>query len=425
MIKISENDKYTDDEIKEKLNKFGIIYFEDDIKESIDDIKGNDDQKEMLEDFFKALDNYAEFAKKLRKTKLAPNLTMLLYGPPGTGKTSLTRAYAKEYKIPICVVESNRLVSSLLGDTIKNIRKVVEIAADIAQKNDKFVLFFDEIDAIGSERSNVHEVGEIKRAVISFLQTIDDINYKGYPLAIFGATNHQQQLDSAIWRRFTFHLKFDFPGYELRKEIIESFINRIKDAEIKVDKTIFDNLKNEYEKIQAIAKELENKLDINISEFGEDILIEEVKKISEKDGLISLTHGYSGSDIERGTRVALFKAIGSYHEVILTYKMLRKSLKLVGGTAIHVEQQDVLSSSIHLDDSQKALNIDITFSNYEEFIDELPKIIPIVKEISEIFKNKKDLKTQYQTGSKVLGEFINLLIEISNVLKSENILKIN
>ncbi|TKJ22458.1 MAG: hypothetical protein CEE43_06085 [Promethearchaeota archaeon Loki_b32] len=165
------------------LGNYGTVYFEMDIIEEVDDIIGNEEQKERLEDFFRALDNYERFAERLKNTKLAPNLTMLLFGPPGTGKTSLTRAFAQKYKIPVCVVESNRLVSSLLGDTIRNIRQVIETAADIAEGNGNFILFFDEIDAIGSERSNVHEVGEIKRAVIAFLQTIDIVNYKGLPLA--------------------------------------------------------------------------------------------------------------------------------------------------------------------------------------------------------------------------------------------------
>ena len=92
----------------------------------------------------------------MKKTKLVPNLTVLLYGPPGTGKTSLIRAFAKEFDIPLCVVESDRLVSALLGDTVKNIRKVVELSAQIAEENGAFILFFDEIDAIASERSNIH-----------------------------------------------------------------------------------------------------------------------------------------------------------------------------------------------------------------------------------------------------------------------------
>ncbi len=327
--------------IKERLGKYGAVYLSIDIKESVEDILGNEVKKELLDDFFKALIKYEEFAEQLKDTKLTPNLTVLLYGPPGTGKTSLTRGFAKKYNIPICIVESDRLVSPLLGDTIKNIRGVVELAADISKERGAFILFFDELDAIGSERSNIHEVGEIKRAVISFLQVIDRINYEGVPLAIFGATNHQHQLDSAIWRRFTFHFEFDFPDYHLRKQIIESFVNKIKKARIGVDNSISSNLNNEYKEIQVIAKELQNKLGRKISEFDDNILWKEISKKSKIDGLLKLTIGYSGSDIERGTRVALFKVINTE---LLTYDIFYDSLKLVGGTAIHVERQDIMSS---------------------------------------------------------------------------------
>ncbi|MFX1502836.1 MAG: AAA family ATPase, partial [Promethearchaeota archaeon] len=322
---------YSEDVIKERLGKYGAIYFPSDIKETIDDILGNEIKKEILEDFFKALKKYNEFTENLKNTNLTPNLTVLLYGPPGTGKTSLTRGFAKKYDIPICVVESDRLVSPLLGDTIKNIRGVVELAAEISKERGAFILFFDEIDAIGSERSNIHEVGEIKRAVISFLQVIDRINYEGVPLAIFGATNHQHQLDSAIWRRFTFHFKFDFPDYHLRKKIIESFINKVKNAKIGVDESIFSNLNSEYKEIQRVSRDLEAKLGKVLSEFDDGFLWEEVKKKNKAGGLLQLTYGYSGSDIERGTRVALLKSINTG---LLTYDIFYNSLKLVGGTAI-------------------------------------------------------------------------------------------
>ncbi|MHA2390919.1 MAG: AAA family ATPase [Promethearchaeota archaeon] len=343
--KIDKNEEkiiYTDDVIKDRLGKYGAIYFSADIKESVEDILGNEVKKEILDDFFKALMKYEEFIEQLKDTKLAPNLTVLLYGPPGTGKTSLTRGFAKKYNIPICIVESDRLVSPLLGDTIKNIRGVVELAADISKERGAFILFFDEIDAIGSERSNIHEVGEIKRAVISFLQVIDRINYEGVPLAIFGATNHQHQLDSAIWRRFTFHFEFDFPDYHLRKEIIKSFIEKIKNAKIGVDNLIFSNLEDEYNEIQTIVKDLEKKTGRKFSESDNSFLRDELNKKSKIEGLLKLTYGYSGSDIERGTRVALLKAINTE---LLTYDIFYNSLKLVGGTAIHVERQDILSTS--------------------------------------------------------------------------------
>jgi len=54
-----------------------------------------------------------------------------------------------------------------------------------------------------------------------------------------------------------------------------------------------------------------------------------------------LTFGYSGSDIKRETRITLFKVINTE---LLTYDIFYNSLKLVGGTAIHVERQDIMSS---------------------------------------------------------------------------------
>lgn len=334
---------YTDDIIKDRLGRYGAVFFPSDVRETIDDIIGNEPQKERLEDFFKALKKYDEIEAQLKNANLTPNLTILLYGPPGTGKTTLTRAFAKAYNIPICVVESDRLVSPLLGDTIKNIRQVVDLAADIAKERGAFVLFFDEIDAVGSERSNIHEVGEIKRAVISFLQVIDRINYEGYPLAIVGATNHQQQLDSAIWRRFTFHLSFDFPDYQLRKLILEGFLEKVKKAKIGVDNSIQAKLNDEFNKIQKIANELEAKLDQKVSEFYDVLFWKEVEKNNNINGLLKMTHGYSGSDIERGTRVALFKAI---HTELMTYDVFYRALELVGGTATHLNTYNSIDRTI-------------------------------------------------------------------------------
>lgn len=396
------------------MSNFGTVYLHKDIKDRTEYIIGCEKQKERLTDFFNALNNYTVFIAKLTSTNLIPNLTMLLYGPPGTGKTSLTRAFAHEYQFNMCVVEADRLVSSLLGETIKNIRKVVEAAVDITKKNNyPFILFFDEIDAIGSERSNVHEVGEIKRAVISFLQTIDKVNYEGVPLAIIGATNHQQQLDSAIWRRFTFHLKFDFPGIELRAEIIKSFIERIRYAGLKIEHdTIENELQKELIKINSIAEDLQENQEI----ISEDMIIKNVKEQGENK-LITLTYGYSGSDIERGTRVALIKSIGENKPI--TYKMLYNSLKLVGGTATHVERQDVLSSSSNIiKDSEKSKLIE----DFKEDIDEndfesyLLKLKPVLEKIYYIFEKNEDFLTESR-GTNPIGKFYGI-IEKLNKLKN-------
>ena len=87
---------------------------------------------------------------------------------------------------------------------------------------------------------------------------------------------------------------------------------------------------------------MEVKLGHKISEFDNNILWDAINKKGKKDGLLELTYGYSGSDIERGTRVAILKAINTE---LLTYDLFYGSLKLVGGTASHVERQDILSNT--------------------------------------------------------------------------------
>ncbi|TFG20655.1 MAG: AAA family ATPase [Promethearchaeota archaeon] len=324
---------FTEAEIRKRMQKYGTVYFPKDIRDKEDDLIGIDNNKEILEDFFKSLDKYQEYAQKLQQVRITPSITVLLYGPPGTGKTSLTRALAKKYKVPMCIVDADKLVSPLLGDTLKNMRNVIELAAEIAKENKVFLLFFDELDAIASERSNVHEVGEIKRGVISFLQIIDRIDYEGIPLAIFGATNHQNQLDSAVWRRFTYHIWFGFPHLSIRKEILERFLRRLEKASIEVESSIFHRLLNEEKELLLNFEEMKKK-------SRKLTLLDYENNLKKETGLLSITVGYTGADIERAIRVSLLKAI---QRGVLEYQDLINAMEFVGGTRTHVEQQSVLS----------------------------------------------------------------------------------
>lgn len=148
---------------------------------------------------------------------VAPISKLLFYGPPGCGKTLCASALAAEIGIPLMYVRFDALVSSYLGETASNIRKVFDLA-----KNDSFVILFDEFDAIGRSRSDATEHGEIKRVVNTFLQQID--NYKGHSI-IIAATNFEQSLDYAIWRRFDDTIRFDLPSNE---EKIKLFTLRLK-----------------------------------------------------------------------------------------------------------------------------------------------------------------------------------------------------
>lgn len=148
---------------------------------------------------------------------VTPINKLLFYGPPGCGKTLCASTLAAEIGIPLMYVRFDALVSSYLGETASNIRKVFELA-----KNDSFVILFDEFDAIGRSRNDETEHGEIKRVVNTFLQQLD--NFRGRSI-IIAATNFEQSLDYAIWRRFDDTIRFDLPSND---EKIKLFTLRLK-----------------------------------------------------------------------------------------------------------------------------------------------------------------------------------------------------
>jgi SpoVK/Ycf46/Vps4 family AAA+-type ATPase len=139
----------------------------------------------------------------LKANGLTPNHKLLFCGPPGCGKTVTAEAIAGNLSLPLLYVRFDSVVSSLLGETSANIRKVFDYAS-----NGTWILFFDEFDAIGRSRDDISEHGEIKRVVNSFLQLLD--NFTGKSL-IIAATNFEQSLDYALWRRFDEVLRFEKP----------------------------------------------------------------------------------------------------------------------------------------------------------------------------------------------------------------------
>ena len=107
------------------------------------------------------------------------------------------------------------MISSFLGSTSKNIRALFDFAAKTP-----CVLFLDEFDAIAKLRGDSRELGELKRVVNSFIQNLDTL---GNQSIVIAATNHQELLDSAIWRRFSYRLALDFPTVDLRRKMWAEF----------------------------------------------------------------------------------------------------------------------------------------------------------------------------------------------------------
>ena len=142
-------------------------------------------------------------ASVLRAHSLEPRHRVLLVGPPGNGKTPLAEAIAEALSAPFFVVRYEALIGSFLGETTSRLKRVFDYARTTPR-----VLFFDEFDAVGKERGDVHQTGEIKRVVSSLLTQVDHL--PSYTVVV-PATNHAELLDRAAWRRFQVRLALGPP----------------------------------------------------------------------------------------------------------------------------------------------------------------------------------------------------------------------
>lgn len=151
----------------------------------------------------------------LRAHGFEPRHRVLLSGPPGNGKTSFAEGIAEALALPLLVVRYDALIGSYLGETNTRLRKLFDFV-----RTQPCVLFFDEFDAIGKERGDTHETGEIKRVVSFLLMQLDQL--PSYVIVI-AASNHAELLDRAVWRRFQFRLAFPAPD----RKHVEVFLDRV------------------------------------------------------------------------------------------------------------------------------------------------------------------------------------------------------
>lgn len=171
----------------------------------------------------------------LRSWGMRPVERVLFCGPPGCGKTISAEALAYELNRPLCIIRLDSVVSSYLGETSANLRKVFDFI-----QSSPVVALFDEFDALGKERADAAEHGELKRVVNTFLQMLD--GFDGQSL-IVAATNHEQILDSAIWRRFEDILAFEHPTAAQIKSLLEIKLRGVR-RDFEYSKQIVDLFKN-------------------------------------------------------------------------------------------------------------------------------------------------------------------------------------
>lgn len=171
-----------------------------DVTRGLSDIVLNSDTRLLIE----GLIEERRRGEELRRHRLPVSTRLMFAGPPGCGKTMCAEVVARELGLPFYTARIDVIVSSFLGETASNVRRLFDFAA-----RRPCVLFLDEFDALARTRSDTAEHNELRRVVNSLLLMIE--RFRG-PGLLIAATNLPQFLDDALWRRFDDIVYFEPPG---------------------------------------------------------------------------------------------------------------------------------------------------------------------------------------------------------------------
>ena len=159
-------------------------------------------------------------ADVLRSYGMLPAQKILFCGPPGCGKTLAAEVIAHSLSMPLILVRLDSVISSFLGETAANLRKVFDYIA-----SQPVVALFDEFDALTKDRGDSADHGELKRSVNAVLQMMD--GYRGESILI-ATTNYETLLDKAVWRRFDEVVRLEMPNLEQIKRLLALKLSGIR-----------------------------------------------------------------------------------------------------------------------------------------------------------------------------------------------------
>jgi len=198
---------------------------------------------------------------KLRGHGLSAKRKLLLVGPPGCGKTMTASAMAGELKLPLFSVQLHGLITKYMGETAVKLHMIFEAA-----RQTRGIYFFDEFDAIGTDRGVRNDVGEIRRVLNSFLQFLEQDDSDSLILA---ATNYEAMLDEALFRRFDDVVRYMRPTPDQVDQLVR---NRLQSYLVRRPK---------WEKVREAARGLSHaEIARACDDAAKDCVLRETKRIN-------------------------------------------------------------------------------------------------------------------------------------------------
>ncbi|MFX0059642.1 MAG: AAA family ATPase [Candidatus Hodarchaeota archaeon] len=264
--------------------------------ETWNDIGGLENAKQQLREIVEWPFKYSAFYKHM---KSKPPKGVLLFGLPGTGKTLMAKALAHETEVNFISVKGPEFLSKWVGESAKAVREIFRKARAAAP----CIIFFDEIDAIASKRSEISSSRVIEQVVAQLLTEMDGLEELKNVILI-AATNRPDMLDPAILRsgRFGRHIEVPLPNQHSRKKIFQIHLaDKPIDPGVNIDKlseklegytgadieaiceeaTLLAIRRGVYDENIDVQK-LESFKRINITEIEFDEAIEKIKINAEK-----------------------------------------------------------------------------------------------------------------------------------------------
>ena len=330
------------------------VYMEKQTGITFQDVAGQDEAKESLQEIIDFLNNpqkYAEIGAKLPKGAL-------LVGSPGTGKTLLAKAVAGEAGVPFFSISGSDFVEMFVGVGASRVRDLFREAAKVAPS----IIFIDEIDAIGRSRdSRFGSHSENEQTLNQLLGEIDGFDSsKG--VVCLAATNRPEILDKALLRpgRFDRRIIVDRPNLQGRLDTLKVHTKKIKLAE-DVD-------------LQKIAQATAGAVGADLANLVNEAALRAVrqgrKAVNQEDLLVSFETVIAGTEKKNTVLTETEKRLVAYHEVgHALVSALEKKSTPVSKITIVPHTSGALGYTMYLPEEEKYL------SSKDELLTELRSIL--------------------------------------------------
>jgi proteasome regulatory subunit len=189
-----------------------------------------------------------------RRIGVEPPKGILLYGAPGTGKTLIAKAVAHEAKATFIRMSGSELVHKFIGEGAGLVRELFQLARERAPA----IVFIDEIDSVGSMRTNDGTSGsaEVQRTLMQLLAEMDGFDNRG-DVRIMAATNRADMLDPALLRpgRFDRLIEIPLPDRESRLQILKIHSRKMHTGDVDFEEIAAITEKATGAELEAICRE--------------------------------------------------------------------------------------------------------------------------------------------------------------------------